>query len=85
MILAEDQKVKEKLSQYEIHAQTIGELAPIEVQPARILSHLYTYLGRNEKLGLSGRNSSEVGLLCTSKLYTLHDRIFVFTPQVSKM
>lgn len=38
--------------------------------------------GRNEKLGLTGRKSRDVGILSTSKLYTLQDRIFAFTPQV---
>ena len=39
-------------------------------------------LGRNRKLRLSGRKSRDVGILCTSKLYSLQDRIFAFTPQV---
>lgn len=39
--------------------------------------------GRNKKLGLSGRKSRDVGILSTSKLYSLNDRIFAFTPQVS--
>jgi hypothetical protein len=39
--------------------------------------------GRNKKLGLSGRKSRDVGILSTSKLYSLHDRVFAFTPQVS--
>lgn len=81
VILAEDLYVKEKLKNHDIHAQTISEVAPIEVQPARVLSHIYSYLGRNKKLGLSGRYSREVGLLSTSKLYTLQDRMFAFTPQ----
>ncbi|KAG8199664.1 hypothetical protein JTE90_022117 [Oedothorax gibbosus] len=81
VILAEDQYVKEKLKNHDIHAQTICEVAPVEVQPARVLSHIYSYLGQNKKLGLSGRYSREVGLLSTSKLYTLQDRIFAFTPQ----
>lgn len=38
--------------------------------------------GRNKKLGLSGRKSRDVGILSTSKLYSLNDRIFAFTPQV---
>ncbi|XP_013788162.2 probable phosphorylase b kinase regulatory subunit alpha, partial [Limulus polyphemus] len=37
--------------------------------------------GRNKKMNLSGRQSRDVGLLSTSKLYTLQDRIFAFTPQ----
>ncbi|GBM91856.1 putative phosphorylase b kinase regulatory subunit alpha [Araneus ventricosus] len=81
VILAEDLYVKEKLKNHDIHAQTISEVAPVEVQPARVLSHIYSYLGKNKKLGLSGRYSREVGLLSTSKLYTLQDRIFAFTPQ----
>lgn len=54
----------------------------LQVQPARVLSHLYTYLGRNKKLGLGGRKSRDVGILSTSKLYSLKDRVFAFTPQV---
>ncbi|KAM3967947.1 putative phosphorylase b kinase regulatory subunit alpha [Aphomia sociella] len=81
VILAEDYEIRDKLLEYDLHVQTINEVAPIEVQPARVLSHLYTYLGRNKKLGLSGRKSRDVGILSTSKLYSLNDRIFAFTPQ----
>ncbi|XP_045492082.1 probable phosphorylase b kinase regulatory subunit alpha isoform X5 [Colias croceus] len=81
VILAEDNEIRDKLLEYDLHVQTINEVAPIEVQPARVLSHLYTYLGRNKKLGLSGRKSRDVGILSTSKLYSLNDRIFAFTPQ----
>lgn len=112
VILAEDAEIREKIAQHDIHVQTIAEVAPIEVQPAKVLSHLYTYLGktqqnrkkfrnnllghnlsitcfnisflgRNKKLGLSGRKSRDVGILSTSKLYSLHDKIFAFTPQVN--
>ncbi|XP_053682622.1 probable phosphorylase b kinase regulatory subunit alpha isoform X2 [Sabethes cyaneus] len=83
VILAEDNDIRDKLAEHGIHVQTIADVAPIEVQPARVLSHLYTYLGRNKKLGLSGRKSRDVGILSTSKLYSLKDRIFAFTPQFS--
>ncbi|XP_075972760.1 putative phosphorylase b kinase regulatory subunit alpha isoform X3 [Anticarsia gemmatalis] len=81
VILAENNEIRDKLLEYDLHVQTISDVAPIEVQPARVLSHLYTYLGRNKKLGLSGRKSRDVGILSTSKLYSLNDRIFAFTPQ----
>ncbi|CAH1160226.1 unnamed protein product [Phaedon cochleariae] len=81
VILAEDVEIRNKLAEHEIHVQTIAEVAPIEVQPAKVLSHLYTYLGRNRKLGLSGRKSRDVGILSTSKLYSLGEKIFAFTPQ----
>lgn len=45
VILAEDNEIRDKLLEYDLHVQTIAEVAPIEVQPARVLSYLYTYLG----------------------------------------
>ncbi|XP_074602861.1 putative phosphorylase b kinase regulatory subunit alpha isoform X2 [Brevipalpus obovatus] len=81
VLLAEDAVIKDKLYQHDIYIQTVSEVAPIEVQPARVLSHLYAYLGRNKKLKLSGRQSRDVGILSTSKLYSLQDRIFAFIPQ----
>ncbi|XP_050527326.1 probable phosphorylase b kinase regulatory subunit alpha isoform X1 [Daktulosphaira vitifoliae] len=81
VVLAEDNSIRDLLLQHDLAVQTISDVSPIEVQPSTVLSHLYTYLGRNEKLGLSGRKSHDVGILSTSKLYALHDRIFAFTPQ----
>ncbi|XP_047736288.1 probable phosphorylase b kinase regulatory subunit alpha, partial [Hyalella azteca] len=83
VLLAEDAAMQSKLAAADIHVQTIAEVAPIEVQPARVLSKLYAHLGRNQKLGLSGRQSLDVGILSTSKLYCLQDRVFAFTPQFS--
>lgn len=76
--------MKENLQQNDINIQTIDEVAPIIVQSPQTLSHLYSFLGKNKKLGLTGRVSKEVGILSTSKLYSLQDKIFVFTPQVSE-
>lgn len=50
VILAEDTEIREKIAQHDIHVQTIAEVAPIEVQPAKVLSHLYTYLGTTEQI-----------------------------------
>lgn len=47
VIMAEDASIQEKLKHYDIQVQTVQEAAPIEVQPARVLSHLYTYLGND--------------------------------------
>lgn len=47
------------------------------------LSHFFPpTIGKNKRLGLTGRPSSEIGLLATSKLYTLSDKILAFAPQV---
>lgn len=45
VILAEDNDIQDKLAEHDIIVQTIADVAPVEVQPARVLSHLYTYLG----------------------------------------
>jgi phosphorylase kinase alpha/beta subunit len=45
VIIAESEDIKMKLAAHDILVQTVAEVAPIEVQPARVLSHLYTYLG----------------------------------------
>lgn len=49
VILAEDNNIRDKLAEHDIVVQTIADVAPIEVQPARVLSHLYTYLGNKNK------------------------------------
>lgn len=37
--------------------------------------------GRNAKLGLTGRKSGDVGILTTSKLYRIQNKLFAFMPQ----
>ncbi|CAG0913697.1 unnamed protein product [Notodromas monacha] len=81
VILAEEQSIQDKLKAMDIQVQTVADVQPIEIQPARVLSHLYTYLGYNKKLGLSGRKSKDVGILSTSKLYSLQGKNFAFMPQ----
>ena len=83
VVIAKNKMIQDVLRSYDINCQTIHEVQPIEVQPAKVLSHLYTYLGRNHKLKLSGRVSQDVGILSTSKLYCLRDKIFTFPPQVN--
>uniref|UniRef100_A0A1E1X9M0 Phosphorylase b kinase regulatory subunit n=1 Tax=Amblyomma aureolatum TaxID=187763 RepID=A0A1E1X9M0_9ACAR len=81
VVLAEDHIIQEKLMHHEIFVQTIQDVPDFEVLPARVLGHIYTYLGRSTKLGLSGRQSRDVGILSTSKMYLFKDSLLVFTPQ----
>lgn len=81
VVLADDVKLQEKLRQHDIHIQTVDEVKNIEVHSAQVLSHLYSFLGKYPKLNHSGRSSHDVGLLSTSKLYRLENRILAFTPQ----
>ncbi|KAI8798736.1 phosphorylase b kinase regulatory subunit alpha, liver isoform isoform X3, partial [Biomphalaria glabrata] len=83
VLLAEDSMIQDKMALHGIELQTVAEVAPIQIHPARILSKIYSLLGKNKRLGLTGRaSSSEIGLLATSKLYMLHDKILAFVPQL---
>ncbi|ELT89975.1 hypothetical protein CAPTEDRAFT_163062 [Capitella teleta] len=81
VILAEDKSIQEKLAQYDLRVQTIEEVSPIQVYPARVLSHLFSHLGKSAKMGFTGRPADVAGILATSKLYNLGDQTLAFFPQ----
>ncbi|XP_011814295.1 PREDICTED: phosphorylase b kinase regulatory subunit alpha, skeletal muscle isoform isoform X5 [Colobus angolensis palliatus] len=80
-IVAETEEIKAILKDKGIDVETIAEVYPIRVQPARILSHIYSSLGCNNRMKLSGRPYRHMGVLGTSKLYDIRKTIFTFTPQ----
>ncbi|XP_051568876.1 phosphorylase b kinase regulatory subunit alpha, skeletal muscle isoform isoform X4 [Myxocyprinus asiaticus] len=80
-ILAENEDIKALLVKNGIDVETVADIHPIRVQPSRVLSHIYARLGRNERLGLTGRPYRRIGVLGTSKLYIIRNTIFTFTPQ----
>uniref|UniRef100_A0A3P9IFJ4 Phosphorylase b kinase regulatory subunit n=1 Tax=Oryzias latipes TaxID=8090 RepID=A0A3P9IFJ4_ORYLA len=80
-VLAETEEIQELLRALGITVQTISEVLPIRVMPARILSHVYVKLGNSKKLKLSGRPYRHIGVLGTSKFYEIRNRSYIFTPQ----
>ncbi|XP_040178753.1 phosphorylase b kinase regulatory subunit alpha, skeletal muscle isoform isoform X2 [Rana temporaria] len=80
-ILAETEEIHDILKRHGIEVETMASVSPIRVQPARILSHIYARLGRNKKMHLTGRPYRNMGVLGTSKLYSIRQNIFAFTPQ----
>ena len=64
-----------------IKLETVHDISPIIVKRAAVLSKLFSYLGKSEKLGLSGRGDTDVGILTTSIFYKIQGKTFVFTPQ----
>ncbi|XP_053129887.1 phosphorylase b kinase regulatory subunit alpha, skeletal muscle isoform isoform X2 [Hemicordylus capensis] len=80
-ILAETDAIKIILRKEGIEVETVADVYPIRVQPARILSHIYARLGRNKRMNLSGRPFRHMGVLGTSKFYDIRNNIFAFTPQ----
>ncbi|XP_071389693.1 phosphorylase b kinase regulatory subunit alpha, liver isoform isoform X3 [Centroberyx affinis] len=80
-VVAESEEIQELLSDHGIQVQTVSEVLPIRVLPARILSHIYVRLGNCKKLNLSGRPYRHIGVLGTSKFYEIRNRSYTFTPQ----
>ncbi|XP_022616994.1 phosphorylase b kinase regulatory subunit alpha, skeletal muscle isoform-like isoform X1 [Seriola dumerili] len=80
-VLAESEEIKQMLVKNGIEVETVADIHPIHVQPSRVLSHIYARLGRNPRLGLTGRPYRRIGVLGTSKFYIIRNTIFSFTPQ----
>lgn len=84
-VLAENIKVKQQMIEnYNIDLETVGDILPVKIYPAKALGYIYSFLGKNERLGLTGRPVTDIGYLSTGKLYTLKGQILAFTPSVKK-
>lgn len=80
-LLAQDEAVQHELTAEGIDTQTLAEIAPIQVREAMELSDAYTQVGRNDRIGLTGRPLRQLRTLATSKVYVLSGRRLVFLPQ----
>jgi phosphorylase kinase alpha/beta subunit len=79
-LLAENEDLQAKLEVHGIETQTPKQLEPIQVRHGRELSAAYTQVGRNDKLGLSGRPARRLRSLTTSRIYRLRGETMVFLP-----
>ncbi|WP_087145351.1 glycoside hydrolase family 15 protein [Crenothrix polyspora] len=80
-LLAQDETVQSHLMAFGIHTQTLAEIAPIQIREATELAQAYTHVGRNDRIGLSGRPLRQLRTLATSKLYILAGERLLFLPQ----
>uniref|UniRef100_A0A8C1KYM5 Phosphorylase b kinase regulatory subunit n=1 Tax=Cyprinus carpio TaxID=7962 RepID=A0A8C1KYM5_CYPCA len=80
-VVAESVQIQQLLRDQGIEVQTVSDVSPIRVMPARILSHIYVKLGNCKKLNLSGRPYRHIGVLGTSKFYEIRNGTYTFTPQ----
>ena len=55
--------------------------APIQVRDASELAAAYTHVGRNDRMGLSGRPLRQLRTLASSRLYVLAGDPLIFLPQ----
>uniref|UniRef100_A0A8C1A7D2 Phosphorylase b kinase regulatory subunit n=1 Tax=Cyprinus carpio carpio TaxID=630221 RepID=A0A8C1A7D2_CYPCA len=80
-VVAESVQIQQLVRDQGIEVQTVSDVSPIRVMPARILSHIYVKLGNCKKLNLSGRPYRHIGVLGTSKFYEIRNGTYTFTPQ----
>lgn len=80
-LLAEDEQVKARLRTEGISSETTKDIAPIQVRPAHHLAEAYTHIGRNDRMGLTGRPLKMLRTLATSQLFELSGQCMVFIPQ----
>jgi phosphorylase kinase alpha/beta subunit len=80
-LLAEDETVQQELMQYDVPSQTLAEIQPIQVRDAAELAAAYTQVGRNDRIGLTGRPLRQLRPLATSRLYELAGEPQIFLPQ----
>jgi len=79
-IICENEDVKNHLKEFNIDAQTLKEVEPIKCMHASELSKVHSLLGKNEKLGLSGRELLSPRTITTSRLHILHKETVLFLP-----
>ncbi|KAI1307326.1 hypothetical protein EDD11_004512 [Mortierella claussenii] len=80
VLLAEDANLQSMLNMYGLETQTMDQVHPITVSHPQGLKEVYSALGRNAKLGLTGRPKRPIGSLGTSRLYRVQGHLYAFTP-----
>lgn len=81
-LLAEDEAMQSRLAMYGIDTQTPKQIEPIQVRKAADLAYAYTQIGRNDKLGLTGRPYRRLRSLTTSRLFRVRGETIVFLPSI---
>ncbi|KAI8900409.1 glycosyl hydrolases family 15-domain-containing protein [Globomyces pollinis-pini] len=80
VLLADSVALQQRLATYGLETHTIENCAPITISKPSSLRDAYSFLGRNEKQGLSGRPDRPMGTLSTSKIYRCQGQLYAFLP-----
>jgi phosphorylase kinase alpha/beta subunit len=79
-LLAEDESLQLELEAQGVATQTPQQIEPIQVRRAGELAAAYNHIGRNDKLGLTGRPTRRLRSLTTSKVFLIRGQLMVFLP-----
>lgn len=77
VILAQNNKVKQKLINAGCLCQTLEDIAPLKVMSAEQLVETYRHLGASNTLGLTGRPNRALNSLATSQAFNINDESFL--------
>ncbi len=77
-LLAEDEDLQAKLAVYGIETQIARQVELIQVLDSGELSAIYTQIGRNDKLKLTGRPIRRLRSLTTSRIFRIRGETIVF-------
>lgn len=80
-LLAQDEAVQNQLMAEGIDTQMLAEIVPIQVREAIELAAAYTHVGRNDRIGLTGRPLRQLRSMASSQMYVLSGERLVFLPQ----
>lgn len=81
-LLTEDASVRDYLAERGIDSELLSDIQPVQVYQADALAGTYSQLGRNRKLGLSGRPLRRLRSLATSRVFILSGAPRLFLPQI---
>jgi phosphorylase kinase alpha/beta subunit len=79
-LIAEDVELQAQLAEYGIAAQIPSQIEPIQVRQSTELAAAYAQIGRNDKLGLTGRPIRRLRSLTTSRIFNICGETIVFLP-----
>ncbi|AFY94818.1 glycoside hydrolase family 15 protein [Chamaesiphon minutus] len=79
-LIAEDEDLQSQLAEYGIATQVPSQIAPIQVRQSTELAAAYAQIGRNDKLGLTGRPVRRLRSLTTSRIFNICSDTIVFLP-----
>lgn len=80
-LLAENEGVRDQLKAQGLFSEAVDELEPVRVLPPLELSRVFSMIGQNRSLGLTGRPQRRPRSLATAQLYHLNGENCVFLPQ----
>ena len=79
-LVTEDAALQETLAERGVRSQTLQQIRPVQLRSAADLAKAYFEIGRNDKLGLSGRPVHRLLTLSTSRIFRLAGEWIVCPP-----